>query len=188
MLVSCTPSAARLLTATVIHAAVSLPAMLLLLHSIKNKLQKRVKTYSTVCYIGDFLIFGMQYPTNTNNIQAAHQLLCCDVTAGYDQLDTGAAAGAFGIPHLRQSLLSKASGQVLEVAVGTGINLPLYNRQQVHNLVGIDISEGMLQQARSKGNSDGAGLHLTLQQGASPFCLLVLRCRCRSKLWQTASL
>lgn len=51
--------------------------------------------------------------------------------AGYDQLDTGIAADAFGIPDLRQSLLSRACGRVLEVAIGTGINLPLYNRQQV---------------------------------------------------------
>ena len=120
-----------------------------------------------------------QWPCNVSQASKAWQLInfCVgDVTAGYDQLDTGAAAEAFGIPELRRSLLSKAFGQVLEVAVGTGINLPLYNRQQVHSLVGIDISEGMLQQARSKGSGGGAGLQLTLQQGAISSCL-----SCRGK-------
>lgn len=87
--------------------------------------------------------------------------------AGYDQLDTGAAAEMFGIPELRQSLLSRASGQVLEVAIGTGINLPLYNRQHVQSLTGLDLSPGMLQQAQSKASRSVAGLQLTLQQGVT---------------------
>lgn len=35
----------------------------------------------------------------------------CVGAAEYDQLDTGAAAEAFGIPDLRRQLLSKASGE-----------------------------------------------------------------------------
>lgn len=40
------------------------------------------------------------------------------LAAQYDQLDTGAAAEAFGIPQLRQILISAAYGNVLEVAIG----------------------------------------------------------------------
>lgn len=40
------------------------------------------------------------------------------LAAQYDQLDAGAAADAFGIPQLRQSLISAAYGNVLEVAMG----------------------------------------------------------------------
>ena len=40
------------------------------------------------------------------------------LAAQYDQLDTGAAAEAFGIPQLRQTLISAAYGNVLEVAIG----------------------------------------------------------------------
>ena len=88
--------------------------------------------------------------------------------AGYDQLDTGVAAEAFGIPALRQALISAAYGNVLEVAVGTGINLPLYNRHKVQSLVGVDLSQGMLQQAASKVSSS-KGLELILQQGIKQF-------------------
>lgn len=83
----------------------------------------------------------------------------------YDQLDTGVAAEAFGIPQLRASLIGAAYGQVLEVAIGTGINMPLYNRHKVQKLIGLDLSQGMLQQAESKVQQDGQGLHVSFQQG-----------------------
>lgn len=43
--------------------------------------------------------------------------------ASYDELDDGALADALGFKDLRAQLLSQAKGQVLEVAVGTGLNL-----------------------------------------------------------------
>jgi len=52
----------------------------------------------------------------------------------------------------------------------TGINLPLYNRQQVQKLVGLDLSQGMLQQAQGKAHTDGQGLQVSFQQGLSLLC------------------
>ena len=49
----------------------------------------------------------------------------------YDTLDAGPAASLFGIPDLRSQLLAMAQGRVLEAGIGTGINLPLYDRQKV---------------------------------------------------------
>lgn len=45
----------------------------------------------------------------------------------YDGLDGAAPADALGLPDLRRDLLSRARGHVLELAVGTGLNLPLYD-------------------------------------------------------------
>ena len=51
-----------------------------------------------------------------------------------------------GFPQLRKELLAQASGCVLELAVGTGLNLPLYTGDTVTALSAIDISHAMLQQ------------------------------------------
>jgi len=43
--------------------------------------------------------------------------------------------------------------------------MPLYDRRKVQNLVGLDLSQGMLQQAESKVQQDGQGLQVSFQQG-----------------------
>ena len=78
-------------------------------------------------------------------------------SAKYDELDGGAAAGALGIEKARSDMLGSAQGRVLEVAVGTGLNLPAYNFRskggRVDKLVAIDLSPGMLSQAKTKAAS-----------------------------------
>ncbi|KAK9823816.1 hypothetical protein WJX72_005707 [[Myrmecia] bisecta] len=83
----------------------------------------------------------------------------------YDRLDSGASAEALGIPDLRQELLAVAYGQVLEVAVGTGLNLPLYDQRRVTSLIGIDISKGMLAQAAQRTDQLQLTGRVKLQQG-----------------------
>lgn len=53
----------------------------------------------------------------------------------------------------RQWAVEHARGRVLELAVGTGLNLPLYGPAATE-VLGVDISEGMLDLARSR-ISDG---------------------------------
>lgn len=67
----------------------------------------------------------------------------------YDDLDDGSIADALGINELREQLIPLAQGFVLEVGVGTGINLRYYN-EAVTRLVALDYSEKMLQQAKQK--------------------------------------
>ena len=74
----------------------------------------------------------------------------------YDDLDGGSAAAALGIDAARSALLAKARGHVLEVGVGTGLNVNRYNFASggdeggVTALTLVDISEGMLNEARAK--------------------------------------
>jgi len=65
------------------------------------------------------------------------------ISAIYDLLDK------ITVPHrLREKAVSLARGSVLEVGVGTGINLPLYSQDST--LTGIDLSSKMLQKARAR--------------------------------------
>lgn len=90
----------------------------------------------------------------------------------YDSLDDGFMADIFGIPAMRRLLLDYAAGSVLEVGVGTGINLPLYNRGLVTSVTGVDLSQGMLDQATRRIESAGISHWANLQTGdvtALPF-------------------
>ncbi len=61
---------------------------------------------------------------------------------------TDGLAGYLGLRRLRRRLLAKASGTVLEIAVGTGLNLPRYQHDM--DLTAIDLSQEMLARARKK--------------------------------------
>lgn len=66
----------------------------------------------------------------------------------YDNLDGGAIASSLGIDDARRSLLRMARGDVLEIGVGTGLNLASYRFDEIKSLTLVDISEGMLSQAK----------------------------------------
>ena len=69
----------------------------------------------------------------------------------YDALDGGQAAAELGFDALRREAIARASrGRVLEVGVGTGLNLPLYDWAGVSSFVAIDASAGMLDVARAR--------------------------------------
>lgn len=53
---------------------------------------------------------------------------------------------------LRKEALSSAHGRVLEVGIGTGLNLPLYP-SSVQSLVGIDPNFGMHKRAQARANA-----------------------------------
>ncbi|GAX14560.1 hypothetical protein FisN_6Lh338 [Fistulifera solaris] len=68
----------------------------------------------------------------------------------YDDLDGGKVSVALGIEDARRKLISKAKGDVLEIGVGTGLNLDKYLDSQLTSLTLVDISEGMLKEALSR--------------------------------------
>ena len=68
----------------------------------------------------------------------------------YDILDGGSAASALGIDEARTKLLQLAKGNVLEIGVGTGLNLSNYKPGRIASFTLVDISEGMLSQAKAR--------------------------------------
>ncbi len=48
------------------------------------------------------------------------------------------------IAEQRQIVVPKATGTVLEIGIGSGLNLPFYDRSKVKNIIGIDPGEGIL--------------------------------------------
>jgi methyltransferase OMS1, mitochondrial len=71
--------------------------------------------------------------------------------AHYDVLDGGPAAALFGINAARRQQLSSARGRVLEVGVGTGLNLDQYPVDNgISALTLVDISEAMLRATEAK--------------------------------------
>jgi ubiquinone/menaquinone biosynthesis C-methylase UbiE len=61
----------------------------------------------------------------------------------------------------RQRLVDRAEGRVLEVGIGSGLNLPLYG-SKVTAVVGVDPSSALLTLARARAN--GTALPVTLMQ------------------------
>lgn len=90
----------------------------------------------------------------TNAISPEEASKSYDVYAkSYDNLDGGSASSALGIDEARTKLLQFAKGDVLEIGVGTGLNLNRYKLRKgdsdgITSLTLVDISEGMLSQAR----------------------------------------
>lgn len=60
----------------------------------------------------------------------------------------------------RQKVIPLAEGDVLEIGMGTGLNLPFYDRTKVQKVWGLEPSEGMRQLARR--NMGGANLELEM--------------------------
>lgn len=65
-----------------------------------------------------------------------------------------------GIRKLRRSLLRHASGKILEIAVGTGANLPFYPEDS--QLTAIDLSPAMLEIARRRADRLGLRVHFLM--------------------------
>ncbi len=60
----------------------------------------------------------------------------------------------------REKVIPRAEGQVLEIGMGSGLNLPFYDRKKVQKVWGLEPSEGMRQLARR--NMGGANLDLEM--------------------------
>ena len=63
---------------------------------------------------------------------------------------TNLACGVKPIRFQRTKIVPEATGVVLEIGFGSGLNLPFYDGDKVQRLIGIDPSEGMQRLARER--------------------------------------
>jgi len=61
----------------------------------------------------------------------------------------GCACGARPIQRQRAKIVPGASGRVLELGIGGGLNLAFYDPAQVESVTGVDPSEGLRQIANA---------------------------------------
>ena len=60
------------------------------------------------------------------------------------------ACGTSGVSAQRREVVPLASGQVLEIGMGTGHNLRWYDPERVERVIGLDPAEEMLERARRR--------------------------------------
>ena len=68
------------------------------------------------------------------------------------------------IERYRRELIPSARGRILEVGIGSGLNLPLY-AAGVNTVVGLDLSERLLSMARRRAAK--ANVSVDLMQGSA---------------------
>ena len=65
-----------------------------------------------------------------------------------------------GVARLRKKLLSKATGKILDVACGTGLNIPLFPAGS--DIIAVDLSPNMLEIARANATKHGLKVNLAV--------------------------
>ena len=73
---------------------------------------------------------------------------------------TDAACGIQAVQRQRAKVVPRATGRVLEIGIGTGRNLPFYDRDKVDALYGLDPAAAMHRLARKRMRESGIGVHL----------------------------
>ena len=82
----------------------------------------------------------------------------------YDQ-EVGSTEASIGLEKIRKDLIGKAHGKVLETCAGTGRNNAFYDGAKVTELVLVDFSKEMLEEALKKPCTGGVKLVQTIQSG-----------------------
>ena len=60
------------------------------------------------------------------------------------------ACGTKAVDEMRAKIVPQASGTVLEIGIGSGLNLPFYDEKKVRRVIGLDPAGAMLQRARRR--------------------------------------
>jgi ubiquinone/menaquinone biosynthesis C-methylase UbiE len=122
---------------------------------LKDKLASRMKSSFTGCLAGLSLLYGPMHTSATTEILAPHitkstQEYYDEYSETYDRLDGSSLTKFLGIDEMRKSAGSYVYGDVLEVAIGTGLQSKFYDWDLIQSFTGIDLSDGMLQEASKR--------------------------------------
>ena len=85
------------------------------------------------------------------------------IASGYSSGNNGEAAKVLGVESLRAVAGREVTGDVLEVAIGTGLQSSFYDWMTIKSLTGIDESQEMLAEANTRLKSVAGSSHISLQ-------------------------
>ena len=77
------------------------------------------------------------------------------------------ACGSKPIKYQRSKVVPMAEGTVLEVGIGSGLNLPFYDPVKVSNIIGLDPSEELNAMAKKVAENKGLGVEFILGDAES---------------------
>ena len=77
------------------------------------------------------------------------------------------ACGSKPINYQRQKVVPLAKGKVLDIGIGSGLNIPFYNSDKIDQVVGIDPSHELIELAKGLANDSKASIELVIGSAES---------------------
>ena len=77
------------------------------------------------------------------------------------------ACGSKPINYQRQKVVPLAKGKVLDIGIGSGLNIPFYNLDKIDKVIGIDPSHELIDLAKELANDSKASIELVIGSAES---------------------
>ena len=77
------------------------------------------------------------------------------------------ACGSKPINYQRQKVVPLAKGKVLDIGIGSGLNIPFYNSDKIDKVIGIDPSHELIELAKELANNSKASIELVIGSAES---------------------
>ena len=77
------------------------------------------------------------------------------------------ACGSKPISYQRQKVVPLAKGKVLDIGIGSGLNIPFYNSDKIDKVIGIDPSHELIELAKELANDSKASIELVIGSAES---------------------
>ena len=77
------------------------------------------------------------------------------------------ACGSKPINYQRQKIVPLAKGKVLDIGIGSGLNIPFYNSDKIDIVIGIDPSHELIELAKELANDSKASIELVIGSAES---------------------